>query len=172
MPSLVLFGFCLLFFISPGQVGAQPPGQWSPGMERHFFGHTFSEQSWTNDSIFFESEENETVQFIASYLNYNEGEGTFQAMLIALGIIENENGTRSTLPYQLFGLHFTTKEGRDVFAGSLLAFLFGFNDTDHNGVPSPGENRFFIIPYGFIYIISNFLISKFTYFYSFFIKCY
>ena len=118
-------------------------------MERYFFGHTFAEHSWTNDSIIFESENNDTVQFIASYLNYDEGEGSFQAMLLTLGIIENENGTQSTLPYQLFGLHFTTKGGRDIFAGSLLAFLFGFNDTDHNGIPSPGENRFFIIPYGY-----------------------
>lgn len=118
-------------------------------MEHYFFGHTFAEHSWTNDSIIFESENNDTVQFIASYLNYDEGEGSFQAMLLTLGIIENENGTQSTLPYQLFGLHFTTKGGRDIFAGSLLAFLFGFNDTDHNGIPSPGENRFFIIPYGY-----------------------
>ncbi len=118
-------------------------------MEQYLFGHTFTEHSWTNESIFVESENNDTVQFIASYLNYDEGEGAFQAMLIALGVIENENGTQSTLPYQLFGLHFTTKGGRDIFAGSLLAFLFGFNDTDHNGVPSPGENRFFIIPYGY-----------------------
>ncbi len=147
--SLALFGFCLLFFISPAQVGAQPPQQWIPGTERHFFGHTFSEHSWTNDSIFFESENNDTVQFIASYLNYDQGEGAFQTMLIALGVIENANGTQSTLPYQLLGIHFTTKEGRDIFAGSLLAFLFGFNDTDQNGTPSPGENRFFIIPYGY-----------------------
>jgi hypothetical protein len=104
---------------------------------------------WTNDSIVFETENNETVQFIASYLNYQQDEGNFQAMLISLGVIENATGTQSTLPYQFFGLHFTTKQNRDVFAGSLLAFLFGFNDTDHNGIPSPGENRFFIIPYGF-----------------------
>jgi hypothetical protein len=147
--SLALFGFCLLFFISPAQVSAQLPQQWIPGMERFFFGHTFSEHSWTNDSIIFESENNDTVQFIASYLNYDEGEGAFQAMLLALGIIENENGTQSTLPYQLFGLHFKTRGGRDIFAGSVLAFLFGFNDTDHNGIPSPGENRFFIIPFGY-----------------------
>jgi hypothetical protein len=147
--SFVLFGFCLLFFISPAQVGAQPPQQWVPGIEHHLFGHTFAESSWTNDSIVLESENNDTVQFIASYLNFVEESRSFQAMLIALGIIENENGTQSTLPYQLFGLHFKTKGGRDVFAGSLLAFLFGFNDTDHNGIPSPGENRFFIIPYGY-----------------------
>jgi hypothetical protein len=147
--SLALFGFCLLFFLSPAQVGAQPPKQWIPGVEQQFFGHTFAETAWTNDSIVFESENNDTVQFIASYLNYDQGEGEFQAMLIALGVIENENGTQSTLPYQLLGLHFKTKGGQDIFAGSLLAFLFGFNDTDHNGVPSLGENRFFIIPYGF-----------------------
>lgn len=147
--SLVLFGFCLLFFLSPVQVGAQPPENWVPGLERHFFGHTFAEESWTNNSIVFESAKNTSAQFIASYLNYKEGQRSFQAMLLALGVIEDENGTQSTLPYQLFGLHFTTKGGRDIFAGSLLAFLFGFNDTDHNGIPSPGENRFFIIPYGY-----------------------
>ncbi|MFX0078501.1 MAG: hypothetical protein ACFE8O_04620 [Candidatus Hermodarchaeota archaeon] len=147
--SFALFGFLLLFLLVPGQSQAFPPQYWTPGIEQQFFGHTFAEHMWTNDSIIFESENNDTVQFIASYLNYEDAGNSFQAMLIALGVVENENGTQSTLPYQLFGLHFTTKDNKDVFAGSLLAFLFGFNDTDHNGVPSPGENRFFIIPYGF-----------------------
>ncbi len=147
--SFALFGFLLLFLLVPGQSQALPPQYWIPGIEQQFFGHTFAEDMWTNDSIIFESENNDTIQFIASFLNYKETGESFQAMLIALGVVENENGTQSTLPYQLFGLHFTTKDNKDVFAGSLLAFLFGFNDTDHNGVPSPGENRFFIIPYGF-----------------------
>jgi hypothetical protein len=131
------------------QVQALPPPAWVPGIEREFFGHTFAESIWTNDSIVFDTPKNETVQFIASYVNYSEEVGSFQAMLLALGVVENENGTQSTLPYQLFGLHYTTKDDRDFFVGSILAFLFGFNDTDHNGIPSLGENRFFIIPYGF-----------------------
>ncbi|MFX0167807.1 MAG: hypothetical protein ACFE89_08855 [Candidatus Hodarchaeota archaeon] len=147
--AVALFGSILLSLASPAQVQALPPPAWVPGIEREFFGHTFAESMWTNDSIIFETPNNETVQFIANYVNYSEEVGSFQAMLLALGVVENENGTQSTLPYQLFGLHYTTKDDRDFFVGSVLAFLFGFNDTDHNGVPSPGENRFYIIPYGF-----------------------
>ncbi|MFW9985412.1 MAG: hypothetical protein ACFFDJ_02490 [Candidatus Odinarchaeota archaeon] len=152
--AVALFGFTLLFFISPAQVQALPPDHWFPGAERHFFGHTFAEDLWTNDSIVFKTPNNETVEFIASYVNYQKRIGSFQAMLIALGEIKNENGTKSTLPYQLFGLHYTTPQDQDVFVGSLLAFLFGFNDTDNNGVPSLGENRFFIIPYGYSEVTS------------------
>ncbi len=147
--TVALFGVNLFLLLSPIQVQALPPQHWVPGIEQTILGHTFAENIWTNDSIFLESENNDTIQFIASYINYDEEIGSFQAMLIALGIIENENGTQFTLPYQMFGLHFTTKENQDVFVGSLLAYLFGFNDTDQNGVPSFGENRFFIIPYGF-----------------------
>jgi hypothetical protein len=147
--AVTLFGSILLSLVSPVQVQALPPPLWVPGIEREFFGHTFAESKWTNDSIVFETPNNETVQFVASYVNYSEDVGSFQAMLLALGIVENENGTQSTLPYQLFGLHYTTRDNRDFFVGSVLAFLFGFNDTDHNGIPSPGENRFYIIPYGF-----------------------
>lgn len=147
--TLALFGFALLFFVSPAQLQALPPPEWTPGIERTILGHTFAESLWTNDSIILEGENNETVQFIASYVNHEEAGGSFQAMLVALGVVEDENGTQSTLPYQLFGLHFTTPQDADVFVGSVLAYLFGFNDSDHNGVPSPGENRFFILPYGF-----------------------
>ncbi|MFW9830653.1 MAG: hypothetical protein ACFFD8_02650 [Candidatus Thorarchaeota archaeon] len=147
--TLALFGFALLYFISPAQIQALPPQYWTPGIEKTILGHTFAESLWTNDSITLEGENNETIQFIASYINHEEQDRGFQAMLLALGIIENENGTQTTLPYQLFGLHFTTPQDKDVFVGSILAFLFGFNDTDENGVPSPDENRFYIIPYGF-----------------------
>ena len=147
--AVALFGSILLSLASPEQVQALPPPVWDPGIEQEFFGHTFAESIWTNDSIVFETPNNETVQFIASYVNYSEDAGSFQAMLLALGVVENENGTQSTLPYQLFGLHYTTPDDRDFFVGSVLAFLFGFNDTDHNGIPSVGENRFYIIPYGF-----------------------
>jgi len=147
--AVALFGSILLSLASPVQVQALPPPVWVSGIEREFFGHTFAESMWTNSSIIFDTPNNETVQFVASYVNYSEDAGSFQAMLLALGIVENENGTQSTLPYQLFGLHYTTPDDRDFFVGSVLAFLFGFNDTDHNGIPSPGENRFYIIPYGF-----------------------
>ncbi|MDO8055255.1 MAG: hypothetical protein Q6361_00200, partial [Candidatus Hermodarchaeota archaeon] len=134
--AVALFGSILLSLASPVQVQALPPPVWEPGIEQEFFGHTFTESMWTNDSIVFETPNNETVQFIASYVNYSEDAGSFQAMLLALGVVENENGTQSTLPYQLFGLHYTTPDDRDFFVGSVLAFLFGFNDTDHNGIPS------------------------------------
>lgn len=146
--TVALLVCSLLFLLTPSPAKATPPEYWIPGIEQQFFGHTFTEEYWTNDSIIVENE-NGSAQIIASYVNYSENIGGFQAMLIALGIIEDENGTLSTFPFQLFGLHFTTRDDKDVFVGALLAFLFGYNDTNGDGVPNLGENRFYILPYGY-----------------------
>lgn len=146
--SLGLVGVFLFFCLTSGSANALPPAQWYPGAERVFFGHTFAEEYWTNSSIMVNTP-NWTVQFIASFVNYNTRNGSFQASLVSLGMIENATGFQFTLPYQLFALHFTTPNNRDVFIGALLGFLYAWNETTLDGVPGPGEARWFLIPYGY-----------------------
>ncbi|MFX1562052.1 MAG: hypothetical protein ACFFDP_01960 [Promethearchaeota archaeon] len=146
--SVAFLGFSILLCSTLSSTYALPPANWIPGAEYYYFGHTFSEEYWTNDSVMVETA-NGTAQIISSYVNYDMDNGTFQAMLIALGIVEDKNGTQFTLPYQMFGIHFTTTENKDVFIGALLAFLYAFNDTDGNGIPSSGEDRWFLVPYGY-----------------------
>jgi hypothetical protein len=148
--SLVLVSLFLLFCLTSGTANALPPAQWYPGAERAFFGHTFAEEYWTNGSIIREAATNVTVQFLASYVNYDKGNGSFQASLVALGVIENRtSGVKATLPYQLLALHYTTPLNKDIFIGALLGFLYAWNETIRNGVPDPGEQRWFLIPYGY-----------------------
>jgi hypothetical protein len=146
--SLGLASLFLLFGLTSGTANALPPAHWYPGAERAFFGHTFAEEYWTNDSIIINTP-NWTVQFIASFVNYNTRNGSFQASLVSLGMVENATGFKFTLPYQLFALHFTTPQNKDVFIGALLGFLYAWNETTLDGMPSPGEDRWFLIPYGY-----------------------
>lgn len=140
----------MLLCFSPATTNALPPAAWHSGDEVPIFGHSFNEEYWTNDSVIASPGVNTTVQFITSYVNYSASVGSFQAMLVALGnITDTENGTKSTLPYQLFGMHYTTIDGKDIFVGAILAFLYGYNDTNHNGVPNAGESRWFLVPYGY-----------------------
>jgi hypothetical protein len=147
LSTVLLF---LLFCFTPYRASALPPERWFPGTEQLFFGHTFAEEYWTNESIIREAATNVTVQFLASYVNYDKGNGSFQASLVALGMIENRtSGVRATLPYQLLALHYTTPLNKDIFIGALLGFLYAWNETIPDGLPTPGEQRWFLIPYGY-----------------------
>jgi len=153
----VFLALAIVLCLSPATANAIPPEHYFPGDEAHLFGHTFSENYWTNDSIMLQNE-NGSVQFIMSYVNYT-GVGSFQAALLALGMIHNNvTGDNATLPYQLFALHFTTPTtsglfalsgGRDIFVGAIFAFLYAYNDSNSNNLPDPTESRVFIIPYGY-----------------------
>jgi len=158
----VFLALAIVLCLSPSTANAIPPEHYFPGDEAHLFGHTFSENYWTNDSIMLQNE-NGSVQFIMSYVNYT-GVGSFQAALLALGMIHNNvTGDSATLPYQLFALHFTTPSvggltmlgGKDIFVGAVFAFLYAYNDSNLNNLPDPTENRVFIIPYGFDNAKSN-----------------
>ncbi|MFX1563706.1 MAG: Loki-CTERM sorting domain-containing protein [Promethearchaeota archaeon] len=147
--TVVSLCFAMILSLSPATTKALPPASWNPGDEVAVFDHSFNEEYWTNDSVNVQTADGTDVQFIASYVNYSESVGSFQAMLISLGIVEAANGTQSTLPYQLFGLHFTTPSGKDVFIGAILAFLYAWNDTNSNGWPNKDEDRWYLIPYGY-----------------------
>ncbi len=149
LASIAFLILAVLLCISPAAIQAIPM-DYTPGDEEAIFGHTFTESHWQNDSIYIKDPDtNDTVQLIMSYVNY-EGIGSFQAALLSLGMVHDyDEDKNATLPYQLFGMHFTTPEGKDVFIGAVLAFMYGWNDTNHNDFPNDGEDLFFLVPYGF-----------------------
>ncbi|UCE91062.1 MAG: hypothetical protein JSV90_06470 [Methanobacteriota archaeon] len=132
-----------------GSASAFPPAAWNDGDELEIFGHTFEEEYWTNSSMNATTPQGNDVTFSASYVNEND----FQAFLLALNMVEDENGS-GTVPFQLFGMHYLTPEGREVFIGAVLAFLMVFDDTYNgtgpgsNGLPDPGhEDISYVIPF-------------------------
>ena len=140
----VIMGLMLI-----GSASAFPPTAWSEGDEVEIFGHTFEEEYWTNSSMNATTPQGTDVTFSASYVNNND----FQAFLLALNMVEDENGS-GTVPFQLFGMHYLTPEGQEVFIGAVLAFLMVFEDTYNgtgpgsNGLPDPGhENISYVIPF-------------------------
>src|SRR4030067_694923 len=131
-------------------VSAFPPVTWHDGDEEAIFGHTFDEEYWTNSSIEVQNAAGDNLTFSASYVNYED----VQAFLLCLNMVQNANGT-GTVPFQLFGMHYKTPEGREVFIGAELAFLMVFDDTFNgtnpgtNGLPDPGhENISYVVPFG------------------------
>jgi len=130
-------------------VSAFPPATWNEGDEVAIFGHSFDEEYWTNSSMNATTPAGKDVTFSASYVNDNN----VQAFLLALNMVEDENGS-GTVPFQLFGMHYTTPEGQDIFISAVLAFLMVFDDTYNgtgpgsNGLPDPGhENVSYVIPF-------------------------
>jgi hypothetical protein len=131
-------------------VSAFPPVTWQDGDEEAIFGHTFDEEYWTNSSIEVQNAAKDNLTFSASFVNYED----VQAFLLCLNMVENKNGT-GTVPLQLFGLHYTTPENREVFIAAQLAFLMVFDDTYNgtgpgaNGLPDPGhEDVLYVVPFG------------------------
>ncbi len=129
---------------------AFPPATWNEGDEAAIFGHTFEEEYWTNSSMNATTPAGKNITFSASYVNNND----VQAFLLALNMVKDENGT-GTVPFQLFGMHYMTPEGQDVFISAVLAFLMVFNDTydgsgpGSNGLPDPGnEDIMYVVPFG------------------------
>jgi len=152
--AIVSIVSCILMVSS---VSAYPPVTWHKGDEVAAFGHSFDEEYWTNSSVKVKNAAGDNITFSASYVNYSG----VQAFLLALNMVENANGT-GTVPFQMFGLHYTTPEDREVFIAAVLAFMMVFDDT-HNGsslgannLPDPGyENVSYVIPFGAAKAIGN-----------------
>jgi len=129
---------------------ATAPDEWNPGDEVKETGRSFNEPSWTNTSMIRNgTDPNLTFNFTMSYINYSD----VQVFLLALNsFVDSSTNKISTLPYQLFGMHYTSNYGHEVFIGAVLAFLFAFNDTNGNGVPDPSspdnEDFLYVLPYG------------------------
>ncbi len=126
---------------------ATPPETWNPGDEEELTGHSFNEEYWTNTSIIPDIDDpNIMLNFTMSYVNYSN----VQAFLLSFNkFTDTSTGKASTLPYQLFGMHYTSNYGHEVFIGAIFAFMFAYNDTDGNGVPSEGEGFAFVLPFGY-----------------------
>jgi hypothetical protein len=122
------------------------PTAWNLGDEAAWTGHTFTEEYWTAE-VTNATDDGANATFIASYVDA----GPVEAFLVAFKDWEKGNAT-ATLPYQLFGMHYLSPEGRDVFMGGVFAYLMAFNDTypaGGNGLPNPGhEEVFYVLPFG------------------------
>ncbi len=118
---------------------------WEDGDEKEITGHSFDEKMWTAEVS--NETKNGNATFVISYVNYAD----VQAFLVAFKTIENDNGT-GTLPYQMYGMHYFTPNGEEVFIGALLAFLMVYDDTNNNSIPNPdlpdNERIYYVIPFG------------------------
>lgn len=134
----------LLTLVFLGTSVAETASAWTPGDEAVFFNdHTFTEESWYT-TVEHETEENDTAEFGVSFMNM----GDIEAFLITLNHVEDVEGNVGVLPYQMFGMHYYTGDGAEVFLGALLAFLCVYNDTNDDGVPNKGEDFFYVVPFG------------------------
>ena len=143
---LALIGAALLVPAVPAPI----PTEWHSGDEVAITGHSFSEENWTADIS--NTTGGATTTMTMSYINHDNA----QAFLLAFKTYEKD-GNISTLPYQMFGMHYTSADKRDVFIGAVLAFLMAFNDTyngtgpGENGMPDPGigqDHVYYILPFG------------------------
>ena len=118
-----------------------PPASFTDQNAMDLFGHTFKEEYWTAEDVSI-TVNDASVSFAVSYAQYK----SVDAFLVAFNQHEKA-GNVSTLPFQLFGLHYYTPEGNEVLIGAVLAFLMAFNDTHngaepgHNGIPDPGHDN-------------------------------
>lgn len=151
--QIILFSAFAVLLMLVQPMNAVVPDKWKTGDEGKILnGHTFQEEMFTTE-VSNTTKDGADVSFTVSYLNFNE----VQAFLVAFNQWE-KNGNRSTLPYQLFGMHYYTPKGREVFISAALAFLMAYNNT-HNpeaGLPDPGSEKvFYIIPFGIGNVLKN-----------------
>jgi hypothetical protein len=147
LPAVIL-ALAMMLLAAPLTTSATPPATYVPGSEAALFGHTFAEPYWTNVTTHEDPATNNTVEIIMHHVNH---QNAFHAALLALGdVYIYENDTHSTFPYQLFGLHFTTPGGKEVFTGAIFAFMYAFNDTNGNNLPDDGSDQsWIVVPYGY-----------------------
>lgn len=119
-----------------------PLVEWQVGDEVALVGHSFDDEYWSG-SFQNTTAANEQVTFDVSYVNF----GGAEAFLLALHDVKKGDDV-STIPYQMFGLHYYTAHSHEVFIGAMLAFLMVYNDTNANNLPDASEDRLYVIPFG------------------------
>ena len=139
-PLLILFTMFMGLLVTAPNFGAMG---WEAGDEEEIFGHTFEESSWYT-TVENTTSENRTAEFGISFVNL----GDIEAFLITLNQVEDDQGDRGVLPYQMFGMHYYTDGGKEVFIGALLAFLCVFEDSNNDSRPDAGEKFFYVVPFG------------------------
>jgi hypothetical protein len=149
--GLVIFVTLILFLST--NVPSTALDDWNDGDEAKYTGgHTFDEEFWLAD---YTNETKEGYNLTSSIFYMNSH--NVEAFLIAVKEIKNDTNI-GTVPYQLFGMHYYSPEGHEVFIGAIFAFLLGYNDTNNpdQGVPDPGqEDLFYIIPFGAGDLVGN-----------------
>ena len=134
--------FALLISLTVSPAFGRNLKDWEAGDEVELTGHSFDEEYWSS-SFHNETEKGENVTFDISYVNFGEAE----AFLLSLHTIQKGDNV-STVPYQMYGMHFFTENNEEVFIGALLAFLMIYNDTNSNDLPDPGEDFMYVVPFG------------------------
>ncbi|UCE72949.1 MAG: hypothetical protein JSV56_07890 [Methanomassiliicoccales archaeon] len=145
MKIMVLKLFCVMIvgLLLVPTSSASGFDEWNEGDEKRILGHSFDEEYWTA-SVTNESE-NGSATFSVFYVNSSD----VQVFLVALNNVIGKEGKKGVLPYQLFGMHYYTPKGREVFIGAIFAFLMAYNDTNGNNIQDPGnEDVYYIIPFG------------------------
>jgi hypothetical protein len=126
---------------------------WQDGDEANYTGgRTFDEEFWVAD---YTNTTNEGYNLTSSIFYVNQS--NVQAFLIAVKEISNETN-KGVVPYQLFGLHYYTPKGQEVFIGAIFAFLMGYNNTydPENGTTElDRDSLFYIIPFGAANAVNN-----------------
>lgn len=139
----LICGLVVLMLLSPSSA-KNAFEEWNEGDEVEITGHSFNEEFWTNPSIENRTE-NSTSSFAVSYINYAD----VQIFLVTFNNVTNDNGDVGTFPYQLFGVHYYTPEGREVFIGAIFAFLMAYQDNNSNHLQDPGnEAVYWVVPFG------------------------
>ncbi len=137
--TLLTVSLLVLPFVTlPGVAG------WQAGDEAAIFGHTFDEEYWTNSSLFVEGDGGGNATLTASYV----GVGGFDSFLIAFNEINTNDGQELIIPYQLFGMHYTTPADNEVFIAAVFAFLLAHNETyGGNNLPDMGHDAaWYVVP--------------------------
>ena len=150
--GIVVFVAIILLFSSSVPGGALD--DWEDGDEKEYTGgHTFDEKgSWVAD---YENKTEKGHNLTSSIFYMNSH--NVQAFLVAVKHIKNETQV-GVIPYQLFGLHYFSPEGQEVFIGAIFAFLMGYNNTydpDTGSKKLDPTSLFYIIPFGAANLVKN-----------------
>ncbi|MCF2136717.1 MAG: hypothetical protein K9W43_05680 [Candidatus Thorarchaeota archaeon] len=142
-PRLRLLALLAMITLVTPIVYSPMAAAYTPGDEAAVFGHTFAEEYWTNSSIVLKTS-GANATFTASYVHVDD----FQAFLLAFNKINTSEGKQIILPYQLFGMHYVTPGGEDVFIGAIFAFLLIHNESyGNNNLPDVGnEHAWYVVP--------------------------
>jgi hypothetical protein len=149
--GLVVFVVLILLFSST--VPGSALDDWEDGDEENYTeGRSFDEEFWVADYSN-TTEQGHNLTSSIFYMNKNN----VQAFLVAIKHIKNETEV-GIWPYQLFGLHYYSPKGEEVFIGAIFAFLLGFNNTydpENGSKELDKDSMFYILPFGAANLVKN-----------------
>lgn len=151
--SIGLVVLIIMILLSSSIVPGSALDAWEAGDEAKYTdGHTFKEEFWTADYSN-QTKEGHNLTSTIFYMNSHN----VQAFLVAVKDIKNKTNV-GVIPYQLFGLHYYSPEGQEVFIGAIFAFLMGYNNTydpENDSKELDPDSLFYIIPFGAANLVKN-----------------